>query len=135
MLDTNVLVAAIRNPRRESDTLKLLIKIIQDPAVRLVADELLLEEMIRYAEILRSPTTIAIVAALAGKASLVKVSERYRSVCKAYVKTPDKADILHAAACLQTGGVLITNDRHFKRIGKEGIIEVWSITDAIRNLL
>jgi predicted nucleic acid-binding protein len=135
LLDTNVVVAAIKHPRRETDTLKLLTKIIQDQGVRLVADELLLEEMIRYAELLKSPTTTAIIAALARKTSVVKVSKRYRSICKTYVKTPDKGDILHAAACLQREAVLITNDRHFKRIAKEGIIEIWSITDAIRNLL
>jgi predicted nucleic acid-binding protein len=135
LLDANVIVAAIKNPRRETGTLRLLTKIIKDPTVGLVADELLLEEMIRYAELLKSPTTTAIIAALAGKTSLVKVYDNYRSICKAYVRTPDKADILHAAACLQTGAVLITNDRHFTQIGKKGIIEVWSITRAITNML
>lgn len=135
MIDTNVLIAAIRNPRKETGTLELLTKIIQDPTVSLVADELLLEEMIRYAELLKSPTTAGIIAALTRKTSVVEVSAKYRSICKAYVKTPDKADILHAAACLQTESVLITNDHHFRRIAKEGIITVWSISDAIKKLL
>jgi predicted nucleic acid-binding protein len=128
-------VAAIRNPHKETGTLKLIAKMIQDPAVRLVADELLLEEMARYAELMKSPTTTGIIAALTSKTSLVKVSAKYRSICKAYVKTPDKADILHAATCLQTDGVLITNDHHFRRIAKEHIVEVWSIGDAIKKLL
>jgi len=135
LLDANVIVAAIKNPRRQTGTLRLLTKIIQDPTVGLVADELLLEEMIRYAEILKSPTTTAIIGALAAKTSLVNVYDNYRSICKTYVKTPDKADVLHAAACLQTGAVLITNDSHFTQIGKEGIIEVWSIARAIKNIL
>lgn len=42
MLDANVIVAAIKNPRRETGTLRLLTKIIKDPTVGLVADELLL---------------------------------------------------------------------------------------------
>jgi predicted nucleic acid-binding protein len=46
LLDTNVFVAAIKNPSRETNTLKLVTKMIQEPTVRLVADELLLEEMI-----------------------------------------------------------------------------------------
>jgi len=108
---------------------------VQDPNVRLVANELLLEEMARYAELLKSPTTTGIIAALTTKASLVGVRAKYRSICKAYIKTPDKADILHAAACLQTDAILITNDRHFTRIGKEGIVEVWSISQAIKRLL
>jgi len=134
-LDTNVLIAAIKNPSKETDTLKLLTKIIKDPTLRLVADELLLEEMIRYAELLKSPTTATLIAALTRKTSVVNVSEKYQSICKTHIKTPNKGDILHAAACLQTEAALITNDQHFKRIAKERIIEVWSITDAIKALL
>jgi len=130
-----VLIAALKRPRRETDTLRLITKMVQDPNVKLVADELLLEEMARYAELLKSPTTTGIIAALTTKASLVGVRAKYRSICKAYIKTPDKADILHAAACLQTDAILITNDRHFTRIGKEGIVEVWSISQAIKRLL
>ena len=134
MLDTNVFVAAVKNPAKETETLRLLTRIIENSRIRLVADELLVEEMLRYAELFKSPTAATIIGAIVGKACLVRVSENYRAICKAYVKTPDKSDILHAAACLQTGAVLITNDRHFKRIGDEGIIKVWSITEAIMNM-
>ena len=130
-----MLIAAVRNPRKETDTLRLVTKMVQDPDVRLVADELLLEEMARYAELLRSPTTTGIIAALTSKTSLVRVRPKYRSICKTYIRTPDKADILHAAVCLQTDATLITNDRHFRRIGKEGVVEVWSISQAIKRLL
>jgi predicted nucleic acid-binding protein len=134
LLDTNVLVAAIKNPRKQTHTLRLLVRIIEDPNIRLVADELLVEEMLRYAELLRSPTAATIVAALLGKTSLVTVSQNYRTICRAYVKTPNKADVLHAAACLQTGAVMISNDHHFNRVGDEEIIKVWSIADAVKNL-
>ena len=130
-----MLIAAVKSPEKETDTLRLLTKIVQDPNVKLVADELLLEELARYAELFESPTTSGIIAALISKASLVRVRTKYRSICKTYVKTPDKADILHAAACLQTDATLITNGRHFTRIGNEGIIEVWSISQAIKRLL
>jgi predicted nucleic acid-binding protein len=66
---------------------------------------------------------------------MVRVSGNYRKICKTYIETPDRADILHAAACLQTGATLITNDHHFDRIRKEGIIKVWTITEPIDNLL
>lgn len=124
----------MKNPRKQTQTLRLLAKIIEDPNIKLVANELLVEEMLRYAELLRSPTAATIVAALIGKTSLVKVSQNYRAICKAYVKTPNKADVLHAATCLQAGAVMISNDRHFNRIGDEGIIKVWSIADAIKKL-
>ena len=130
-----MLIAAVRNPRKETDTLRLVTKMVQDPDVRLVADELLLEEMARYAELLRSPTTTGIIAALTSKIPLVRVRPKYRSICKTYIRTPDKADILHAAVCLQTDATLITNHRHFRRIGKEGVVEVWSISQAIKRLL
>lgn len=124
----------MKNPRKQTQTLRLLAKIIEDPNIKLVANELLVEEMLRYAELLRSPTAATIVAALIGKTSLVKVSQNYRAICKAYVKTPNKADVLHAATCLQADAVMISNDRHFNRIGDEGIIKVWSIADAIKKL-
>src|SRR3989304_685907 len=82
LLDTNVLVAAMKNPARETETLRLLIRIIENQRIRLVADELLLEEMLRYAEILKSPTAAKIMAAILGKTTLVKVSENYRAICK-----------------------------------------------------
>jgi len=50
------------------------------------------------------------------------------------VTTPDPADVLHAATCLQERAVLVTNDRHFDRIREEGIVEVWDIAKAIRSL-
>ena len=46
-----------------------------------------------------------------------------------------RADVVHAATCLHTGAVLISNDAHFDGIKEVGIIEVWSITDAIKKLL
>jgi len=135
LLDSNVFIAAIRNPRKQTTTLRLLVKIVEDPDITLVADELLLDEMLRYAELLKSQTAATIVAALLTKTTIVRVPRNYRKICKTYVETPDRADILHAGTCLQTGAILITNDHHFDRIRKEGIIKVWSITEAIERLL
>ena len=41
---------------------------------------------------------------------------------------------MHAATCLQAKAVLITNDRDFDGIKESGVIEVWSISEAIRKL-
>jgi len=135
LLDSNVFIAAIKDPRRQTETLRLILKIIQDDNIKLVADSLLAEEMLRYAELLRSPTATTIIASLLAKTKIVNVSNNYRKICKTYVKTPNKADILHAAACLQTDSILVTNDRHFDSIRDQGIIKVWSTTKAIRRLL
>jgi len=135
LLDSNVFIAAVRDPKKQTETLRLIVKIIEDQNIKLIGNSLLVEEMIRYAELLKSQTAATIVASLLTKTKIVNVSENYRKICKAYLRTPDKADILHAAACLQTNSILITNDKHFERIRKEGIIKVWSIAEAIRKLL
>ena len=41
---------------------------------------------------------------------------------------------MHAATCLQAKAVLITNDRDFDGIKESGVIEVWSISEAIKKL-
>jgi len=135
MLDSNVFIAAVRDPRKQTETLRLITKIIEDPNIALVADEFLVEEMLRYAELLRSQTVVTIVAALLAKTSITMVPEGLFRVCKRYLSTTDLADLMHAAACLKTGSILITNDRHFDKIRDEGIVRVWSITEAIKQLL
>jgi predicted nucleic acid-binding protein len=135
LLDTNVLIAAIKDPRRQTSTLRLLLVLIKDPSIKLVGNDLLAEEMLRYAELLKSETAAVLVSALFGKMEIVRVSRNHRKICRTYIRTPDIADVLHAATCLQTGAVLITNDKHFDRIKKEGVIEVLSVGEAIKELL
>lgn len=135
LLDTNVFISAIKESKRQTDTLRLIIKIISDASIRLVGNYLLIYEMIRYAEVLKSETATTLLAALLSKMELIQVSSNYIKICSRYIKTPDKADILHAATCLQTESILITNDRHFDRIKAEGIIVVWNVPKAIRQLI
>ena len=135
LLDNNVFISAIRDPTKQTDTLKLIMRIMEDTNIRLVGNDLLAEEMLRYAELLKSQTATLIVASLLSKTMIVKVSENYIKVCKSYLKTHNRADILHAATCLQTNSTLITNDKHFDAIRDEGVIRVWNITEAIGRLL
>jgi len=55
--------------------------------------------------------------------------------CSKYFPKNEIVDIVHAATCLQENAILITNDKHFDKISKNKIIEVWSISKAIENLL
>jgi len=135
LLDNNVFIAAIKNPTRETATLRLILKIIQDGDIRLVGDEFHAEEMARYAEAFESEMTATLLYALISKMELVEPRESLIKACKAYMNTGDAADTIHAATCLQTGSILITNDHHFDRIGEEEIITVWDTTRAIRDLL
>jgi predicted nucleic acid-binding protein len=62
-------------------------------------------------------------------------SEEYVSDCKQYFPKNEMADAVHAATCLQSNAVLISNDKHFDKIRKLKIIEVWKISEAIEKLL
>ncbi|HKZ64453.1 MAG TPA: PIN domain-containing protein [Thermoplasmata archaeon] len=134
MLDTNVFVAAVKHPTGESATLRLLLDVLRRGDIALVGNDLWLEEMLRYAEAFRSETASQLVAALVQKTRFVRVDASFRAVCRRFMTTPDPADVLHAATCLQERAVLVTNDRHFDRIREEGIVEVWDITKATRSL-
>ena len=135
LLDTNVFIAAIKDPERQTGTFRLMLKIIKDPSIRLIGNVLLAEEMRRYVELFKSRKAAMLISALLRKMELVKVPENHVKICKTYIRTPDKADVLHAATCLHTGAALITNDRHFDLIKEEGIIEVLSVGGAIKKLL
>ena len=134
LLDTNVFISAIKDPRKSTETLRLILKIIEDPSMKLVGNDLLVEEMLRYMELLKSEMAATILAALLTKMNIIIVQGKYRRICKPYITTPDKADILHAATCLQGDAILITNDHHFDRIRDGRIISVWSITEAMKKM-
>lgn len=135
LLDTNVFISAIKEPRRQTETLRLILHIIEEPSIGLVGNDLLVEEMARYSELLKSETAATLLHTLIAKMEIVNVLENYLKICKFYIETPDKADILHAATCLQKNAVLVSNDHHFNRIRDEGIIKVWNTTEALKKLL
>jgi len=134
LLDTNVFLAAVKDPRRETATLRLLLDVLARDDVELVGNDLWVEEMVRYAEEFRSETASWLVGALVGKARLVSVDANFRAICRRYVTEPNPADVLHAATCLQERAILVSNDRHFDRIRREGVVAVWTISEAIRAL-
>jgi predicted nucleic acid-binding protein len=135
LLDNNVFVAAIKRSGGETATLSLLLRLIQDRCIRLVGNEFLLEEMARYAEVFESEMASSLLYALITKMEVVDVQGKYITICRSYMDTDDLADIVHAATCLQTDAILITNDHHFDPVRDEGIVDVWSIAEAIRELL
>jgi len=44
-------------------------------------------------------------------------------------------DTTLAATCFKENVILITNDNDFKKVKEEGIIKIWSVSEAIRNLM
>jgi predicted nucleic acid-binding protein len=134
LIDTNAFVAAVMHPRRETATLRFLIALLRREDVELVGNEHWAQELLRYAEAFRSETATWLARALLDRTRLVRVAPRYVKLSARYVTTPDVADVLHAATCLQERAILVTNDRHFDRIRDEGIVDVWSISRAVRSL-
>jgi predicted nucleic acid-binding protein len=91
--------------------------------------------MIRYTEVYPSETAISLLDAIASKTNFIDVETKYLKICRNYIGTDDLSDLYHAAACLQTGSILISDDHHFDKIRDEGILNVWSTKTAINKLL
>jgi predicted nucleic acid-binding protein len=92
-------------------------------------------EYSRLAKELNSKTSRLILQQLIAKMKTVEVGEELLRRCRPYLPEKESADIIHAATCLQTRAVLITNDTDFNKIRQIGIIEVWSISEVIRRIL
>ena len=86
LLDTNVFIAAIKDPKKETKTLRLILTIIENEDIHLVGDEFLVEEMVRYAEEFRSETASWILSALLDKIKLINVGKNLIKICKNYIK-------------------------------------------------
>ncbi len=130
MIDTNVFIAAVK--RGWTDTTELLLHLLSNRGYQLIANDVLLAEYRKYAEKLNA---IDFYEFLVKRVEVVNPEpDDVRRVLPYFPKS-QAADAVHAATCLVTGAILITNDRHFERISKAGLIEVWSITTAIKRLI
>lgn len=134
MVDTYLFIAAIKNPKKETASLRLLLEVVDNTSIALIGNEFLIMEMEKYAQVFESKRGKEILEKLIGKTEVVDVDEKFLRLCKSYFPEDELIDIYHAATCLQEGAVLITNDRHFDKINDEKIIEVWSISKAIEEL-
>ena len=141
MVDAYVFVAAIKpfttqqRPPKIPGSLPLLLRLITDAELELFASQPLLDEYRQLARELRSETSTLILDQLSAKAHEVTEIKAEIEACKPHIPEKEAADILHAAAALQSEAVLISNDKHFDRIRDAHIIEVWSISKAMRRLL
>lgn len=134
MADTNLFIAAIKNPKKETTSLRLLLELIDNTTIVLIGNEFLIMEMGKYAQVFESKRGKEILQKLIDKTEVVDADEKFLRLCKSYFPEDEIIDIYHAATCLQEGAILITNDRHFDKINYEKIIEVWNISKAIKEL-
>jgi predicted nucleic acid-binding protein len=135
LVDANVFVAAIKNPEKKARTLDLVLELISNEGIHLVGNDLLLLEFEKYSERFKSETALHLLKRLRDKMIVVELDENYIKKCSKYFPKNEIVDIVHAATCLQEDSILITNDKHFNKISEDKIIEVWSISKAIENLL
>ena len=103
--------------------------------MELFGNSILADEYKRLAEELDSESASLILGQLAGRVKMVDVERAALLLCKAHLPEGESADVMHAATSLQATAILITNDKDFDEIRRSGLIEVWSITEAIRRLL
>ncbi len=129
MVDTNVFVAAVKpfsrlGHKASTRSLALLIRFIADAQLQLFGNPVLVHEYRRLGEELKSETSTLILEQLIAKMDTAEVKEEDLARARRYLPEIEVADVVHAATCLQSGAVLITNDRDFDRIRGSGIIEV-----------
>jgi hypothetical protein len=105
---------------------------ILSDATLLVNKELLFEYEKYIQRILGIPHLFILIKS---RSYLVDPSNESLQACKPFFPESQYADAVHAATCLESSAILITNDAHFKEIKKSGLIEVWSISEAIRRIL
>ncbi|HNR58131.1 MAG TPA: type II toxin-antitoxin system VapC family toxin [Methanothrix sp.] len=129
LIDTNLFIAAVKGRRTRSTELLLM---LLDGPIELVADDILISEYARYARSFEADQFLEI---LLKKVVVIEQSIEDVLKCKPFFPPDEGADIVHAATCLHGKAILITNDSHFHRIRDEGLIEVWSISEAMRRLL
>jgi predicted nucleic acid-binding protein len=131
LLDTNVFIAAAkRGWTRTTDLVLALVESEED----LIANDALIGEYKKYARELGDYSQL-LLDQLFLKVVVLEIPDEAITRCKPLFRDGQEADILHSATCLSAGGILISNDRHFDRIKEARIIEVWTISEAIAEML
>jgi predicted nucleic acid-binding protein len=130
VLDNNLVIAAVKSGWTKSTN--LLMTILLSDAELFVNDELLLEYE-RYIHRILGLYHLCLL--ISNRAQHIDPSRQSLEACRPFFPESQYADIVHAATCLEAGATIITNDVHFKKIQEAGIIEVWSISKAIREIL
>src|SRR5438552_629329 len=134
LLDTNVFLSAVQSVPRVTDSLRLIVHLLAAD-VRLVGNELLAEEYLRYAQLVPSPTATALGASILGSLEIIRVEERFVLACTPYFAGRKRKDCVHAATCLQLGATLVSNDHDFDAVDRAGVIRRMTIGEAVRHWL
>jgi len=137
MVDTNVFIAAFKSGY--TATTRLLLKVLLDPKVELIGDDILLYEYRKWFDKLTSAIpnikeqAETLYNLIEEKVMIVKPGEEDIETVKPYMPETEHADTYHAATCIKAKAILITNDKDYDNIKDSQIIEIWSISEALRN--
>ena len=107
LIDTNLFVAAVKSGKTKST--ELLVRLIEG-IEELVADDILISEYERYALKFEA---LGFLKLIRNRVVIIEQSEEEIIRCKPYFPAGSAADVVHAATCLHTGAILISNDAHF----------------------
>lgn len=129
LADTNLFIAAIKKRAMSTD---LLILLLTDPEIKIIANDVLLDEYRRFALRLDVWDFFEFIQ---GVVDVVNPTEESIMKYKTYFSENEVADTVHAATCIDFDAVLISNDKHFDKIKNMKIIKVWNINEAIEKLL
>ena len=131
LADTNVFISAFKTGLTKST--ELFIILINDEEIQLVSNGVLLLEYEKYAKKL-GPKSELFFKIVKENSIQIEPDKEHIQKCKPYFKD-SYADMIHAASCLKSRAIILTNDKHFDDIGVSGLIEVWNITRAINHFL
>ena len=127
LVDTNLFISAIKKWAKSTD---LLVYLLTDPEIELIANDVLLAEYSKFSTELRAPEFFELIHRVV---IIDNPSEEYVLDCKQYFPKNQMADVVHAATCLQSNAILISNDKHFDKIREMKIIEVWKSAKQLKN--
>lgn len=132
LIDTNVLVAAIKRLPRRTYTLDLLVSVASDEAIMLVASPELDAEWRRYAALFASEAGQALHEGLRARTRIVAARPATVALVAPFIGPRREADVSHAATCLESGAILVTSDRDFRRLAESRLVEVWTPPQMLR---
>ena len=129
LIDSNLFIAAVKGRWTKSSEL---LSVLLEGSMELVANKALLSEYEKYAGELEAEY---IFGYMKRRVILIDQTVGELEIFSPFFPKSQAADIVHAATCLHAGAVLISNDRHFEKIKESGLMEVWTISEAIKKLL
>ncbi len=119
LIDTNVFIAAVK--KGWTKTTELVLHLLLNLEFVLMANDVLLAEYEKYAKAFYAENFLEFMEL---RVIIANPPDEEIKVCMQYFPENEVGDAVHAATCLKTNAILITNDKHFDPIKKAGLIEV-----------